>query len=121
MILQTDKASLLGGAIDHLKQLEEKVKVLEEQATRKTTESTILLKNSHAISNASSADHETLPKVEATLQGKTLLLRIHCEKRKGVLVMILSEIEKMSLTVVNTSVVPFEGSSLHITATAQAC
>ncbi|XP_020104982.1 transcription factor NAI1-like isoform X2 [Ananas comosus] len=116
---KTDKASLLGGAIDHLKQLEEKVKVLEEQATRKTTESTILLKNSHAISNASSADHETLPKVEATLQGKTLLLRIHCEKRKGVLVMILSEIEKMSLTVVNTSVVPFEGSSLHITATAQ--
>nr|CAD1837330.1 unnamed protein product [Ananas comosus var. bracteatus] len=41
---KTDKASLLGGAIDHLKQLEEKVKVLEEQATRKTTESTILLK-----------------------------------------------------------------------------
>lgn len=121
--MQTDKASLLGGAVDYLKQLEEKVKVLEEQATRKTTESTILLKNSHAISNiASSADdNETLPKVEATLQGKTLLLRIHCEKRKGVLVMILSEIEKVSLTVVNTSVVPFEGSSLHITATAQAC
>nr|XP_019710695.1 transcription factor bHLH18-like [Elaeis guineensis]XP_029124409.1 transcription factor bHLH18-like [Elaeis guineensis] len=122
---KTDKASLVGGAINYLKQLEEKVKTLEEQAVKKNTRPIVFVKKSHlstnnAISNADgSSPDKAIQKVEASLEGKTILMRIHCEKKKGILVKVLSEIEKLHLSVINTGVVPFTDSSLNITVTAQ--
>lgn len=121
---QTDKVSLLEGAIDYLKTLEQKVENLEEEAKRrgqKNPSSLVLLTHDNDRNNpeVSETNSETLPKVEASLQGNTILIRIQCEKRKGALVMVLSEIDKLCLSVINTSVVQF-GSSLNMTITTEA-
>ncbi|URE15964.1 hypothetical protein MUK42_11063 [Musa troglodytarum] len=55
------------------------------------------------------------PEIEAKVSRKTVLVRIHCENRKGVVVKILSEIESINLTITNTNVMPFLGSSINIT------
>ncbi|KAG6471583.1 hypothetical protein ZIOFF_069027 [Zingiber officinale] len=125
-----DKASVLGDAIKYLKQLEEKVKVLEEQSARRTVESAVLVKKSQlcADDGSSSCDEnfvgqqelgESLPEIEAKMSEKSILIKIHCENGKGVLVKALSEVEKFHLSVLSTSVIPFVGSSLDITIMAQ--
>lgn len=123
-----DKASVLGDAIKYLKQLQEKVKTLEEQNAKKTVESAVLIKKSQLSSDDDgSCDEnsdgrscgESLPEIEAKMSENSVLIKIHCEKHKGVLVKVLSEIEKLHLTVINTSVIPFASSSLDITVVAQ--
>ncbi|RRT73799.1 hypothetical protein B296_00033017, partial [Ensete ventricosum] len=124
-----DKASVLGDAIKYLKQLEDKVKTLEDQAAKRTVESAVLVKKSQlcADGDSSSCDEsfdgqqcdDSLPEIEAKMSEKAILVKIHCENRKGVLVKALSELEKLHLSVVNTSVIPFAGYSLDITVMAQ--
>ncbi|KAI3958790.1 hypothetical protein MKX01_023466 [Papaver californicum] len=126
-----DKASVLGDAVKYLKQLQEKVKTLEEQTTKKTVESVIFLKktqiyaddNDLSSSNENSVTgsiyNEPLPEIEARVSHKNVLIRIHCEKRKGVFVKILSQIEKLHLSIMNSNAIPFDDSSLAITVTAQ--
>ncbi|RWV86267.1 hypothetical protein GW17_00051855, partial [Ensete ventricosum] len=120
-----DKASVLGDAIKYLKQLQEKVTSLQDQVTQRTVESAVLVKKSHLCANddSSSSDEnfdESLPEIEARVCEKTILIKIHCENRKGILVKSLSEIEKLHLSVTNTSVMPFTNSSLDITVMTQA-
>ncbi|KAJ8491744.1 hypothetical protein OPV22_013465 [Ensete ventricosum] len=119
-----DKASVLGDAIKYLKQLQEKVTSLQDQVTQRTVESAVLVKKSHLCANddSSSSDEnfdESLPEIEARVCEKTILIKIHCENRKGILVKSLSEIEKLDLSVTNTSVMPFTNSSLDITVMTQ--
>uniref|UniRef100_A0A1D1YQ13 Transcription factor bHLH25 n=1 Tax=Anthurium amnicola TaxID=1678845 RepID=A0A1D1YQ13_9ARAE len=122
-----DKASVLGDAIKYVKQLQERVNTLEDQAAKRTVESAILVKKSQlpVYDDTSSSDEnfdgpgEPLPEIEAKLSDRSVLLRVHCEKRKGVLVKVLAEIEKLHLTVVSTSVMPFAGCALDITVMAQ--
>lgn len=123
-----DKASVLGDAIKYIKNLQERVNTLEEQAAKKTVESVVFVKRYHisADDETSSSDEnfdsisdQPLPEIEARASGKDLLIRIHCEKQKGCLANILSEIEKLHLTIVNSSVLPFGGSTNHITIVAQ--
>ncbi|KAG6516819.1 hypothetical protein ZIOFF_027299 [Zingiber officinale] len=124
-----DKASVLGDAIKHLKQLQEKVRSLEDQVAKKSIESAVLLnKSTHLISNvndddASFADEshgESLPQIEVRVCDKSILIKLQCENRKGALVRAISEIEKLHLSVVSTSVMVFSGSSLDITVMTQA-
>ncbi|XP_042414060.1 transcription factor NAI1-like isoform X6 [Zingiber officinale] len=136
-----DKTSVLSDAIKYLKQLQEKVKSLEEQAARKTVESALVrVKKSHLCgddddshSSCSCDDYDSdsdsdgrpsgaesaLPEIEAKISDSTILVKIHCEKHKGVLVKALSEIENIHLSVINTSVMLFTTSSLDITVMAQ--
>lgn len=125
-----DKTSVLGDAIKYLKQLQERVKILEEQAAKQTMESVVLVKKSQLlIEDEGSSDEnlvdgcggsdEPLPEIEARVCDKSILIRIHCEKHKGVLVKILSEIEKMNLAIVNTSVASFGTLALDITIIAE--
>ncbi|KAH7566762.1 hypothetical protein JRO89_XS08G0230900 [Xanthoceras sorbifolium] len=126
---KTDKASILGDAINYLKKLQERVKTLEEQAAKKTMESMIIVKKSHMASdgeNSSSDDHFDsqsyqlyLPHVEARVSDKDVLIRIHCENDKGSFVNILCEIEKLPITVLHSNVLPFGNSTLDITVVAQ--
>ncbi|URD73590.1 hypothetical protein MUK42_25851 [Musa troglodytarum] len=126
---KTDKASVLGEAIKYLKQLEGKVKVLEEQAAKRTVESAVLVRKSQpcADNDSSSRDGnfdgrqrgDSLPEIEAKISEKAILVKIHCENRKGVLVKALSEIGQLHLSVVSASAMPFATSSLDITVMAQ--
>ncbi|KAF3434602.1 hypothetical protein FNV43_RR21687 [Rhamnella rubrinervis] len=120
-----DKASVLGDAIKYMKQLQEKVKTLEEQTRKENMESVVFVKKMHlfADSGNSSSDgnfsnvpfNEPLPEIEARLCGKDVLIRIHCEKTKGILEKIIAEMEKLHLTVTNSSCLTFGSSVLDVT------
>lgn len=124
-----DKASVLGDAIKYLKQLQERVKTLEEQTKKKNMESVVFVKKSQLFTDGdnstsdknSSSDplDEPLPEIEARCCDKNVLVRIHCEKRKGLLEKSVTEIEKLHLTVINSSVMTFGSSALDITIIAQ--
>ncbi|KAI3985450.1 hypothetical protein MKX01_033764 [Papaver californicum] len=126
-----DKASVLEDAIKYMKQLQEKVKPLEEQTTKKTVESVIFPKKTQifADDNDSSSTYkksltgstydEQLAEIEARVSRKNFLIRIHCEKRNGVFVKILSLIEKLHLSIISSNAIPFGDLSLAITITAQ--
>ncbi|CAI9781816.1 unnamed protein product [Fraxinus pennsylvanica] len=124
-----DKASVLGDAIKYLKQLQDQVKTLEEQTRKKSMESVIFVKKYElcADSESSSSDEnfssgpidEPLPEIEARFSDKEVLVRVHCERKKGILDKIVSEIEKLNLSVVNSSAMAFGDSAIDITIIAQ--
>lgn len=122
-----DKASVLGGAAKYVKELQERVKTLEYLNAKRTIESVVLVKNSKvSVDEGGSPSSENFdglensyPEIEAKLSDKTILVRIHCENHKGVMVKVLSEIEKLHVTVTNASIIPFVGSSINITVMAQ--
>ncbi|KAF8404786.1 hypothetical protein HHK36_009675 [Tetracentron sinense] len=123
-----DKASVLGEATKYMKQLQERVKTLEEQTVKKTVESVVVLKKSQLLvddstspfdENLEGCSDDQLPEIEARVSEKNILIRIHCEKGKGILVKTLAEIEKLHLMVVNSSLVLFGSSALDITIVAQ--
>ncbi|GAB4847169.1 hypothetical protein Ancab_026180 [Ancistrocladus abbreviatus] len=124
-----DKASVLGDAIKYLKQLQERAKTLEDQAKKRALESVVLVKKSQisiydddassSSENSKETLEEMLPEIEARVSDKNVLIRIHCEKQQGLLVRILSEIEKLHLTVINSSALTFGNYDLVITIVAQ--
>ncbi|KAJ0040201.1 hypothetical protein Pint_27802 [Pistacia integerrima] len=123
-----DKASVLGDAIRYMKELQERVKVLEEQTKKRTVESVVFVKKSQVSSEdeISSSDENfdgtpdaALPEIEARASDKDVLIRINFEKQKGFLPKILTEIENLHLSIVNSSVLPFGNSTLDITIIAQ--
>ncbi|XP_057871130.1 transcription factor NAI1 [Cryptomeria japonica] len=132
-----DKASVLGDAIKYVKQLQEKVKVMEEQGPKKTVQSVVYVKKVELVSNpeddklssASSSNSPSAvengpegvftPEIEARQVNKNILIRIHCEKRKGLLVKSLAELERLDLTVMNASILSFTETTLDLTFTVQ--
>lgn len=126
-----DKASVLSDAIKYLKQLQDKVMNLEDQLAKRSIESAVLVRKTQLCVEDDDNDGDFKddrrrrsgylpPKIEARVCDKSILIKIHCENRKGMLVLALSEIEKLHLSVVNTSVIPFPGNSLDITIASQA-
>ncbi|KAF4383661.1 hypothetical protein F8388_014161 [Cannabis sativa] len=126
-----DKASVLGDAIKYMKQLQERVKILEEEMRKRNMESVVFVRKFQLIAdkdsnspsyssdeNYSSFD-EPLPEIEARVCDKNVLIRIHCEKKKGVMEKTIVEIEKHHLTIINTSCMTFGTSSLDLTIIAQ--
>ncbi|XP_021741173.1 transcription factor bHLH18-like [Chenopodium quinoa] len=130
-----DKTTVLGEAIKHMKELQEKVKVLESVIAKRTMESVVAVvkKSKLIIDNGSSDDNvssstvddycgngdDSFPEIQVKVMGKTLLLRVLCEKQKGILAKLFAEIDNQDLTITNFSVVPFESLALHVTIVAQ--
>ncbi|XP_062200559.1 transcription factor NAI1-like [Phragmites australis] len=112
-ITKTDKVSLLGSTIEYVHHLRDRLKALQDQSTGSST--------AECIGGSQRDDKEAAvsPKMEADMQGTTVLLRVVCREKKGLLVMLLTELEKHGLSIVNANVVPFAESSLNITITAQ--
>ena len=131
---QMDKATVLGDAIKHVKELQEQVKLLEEQSKKKSVESVVYVEKSQLSSEEDVSDTSSnsgdgnsyevsktsrSPEVEARVSEKNVLIRVHCEKQKGVLMYILKEIEKLHLSVINSSSLSFGTSMVDITITAE--
>ncbi|CAN7136725.1 hypothetical protein BRARA_D01372 [Brassica rapa] len=114
-----DKASVLGDAIKHIKYLQESVKEYEEQKKERTMESMVLVKKSQLVLDenyqlsSSSSDgnrdcsSSNLPEMEVRVSGNDVLIKILCEKQNCNLIKIMSEVEKLGLSITNSSVLPF--------------
>ena len=123
-----DKASILGETINYLKQLQEQVKTLEEEAKKKPIESVVVVKklelnidskDPFSDENSRGPYDEPLPEIEARVREKSVFIRIHCEKRKGIVEKTVAVIEKLHLSITNSSVMSFGSSVLDITIVAQ--
>ncbi|KAJ0233389.1 Transcription factor bHLH18 [Hirschfeldia incana] len=125
-----DKASVLGDAIKHIKYLQESLNEYEKQKKGRTLESIVLVKKSqlvldenHKLSSSSSdgnrdCSSSNLPEIEVKASGKDVIIKLLCEKQKGNLIKIMGEIEKLGLSITNSSVLPF-GPTFDISIIAQ--
>lgn len=120
-----DKASVLGDAIEFMKTLKEKVRILEDSISKRAhveSRRFEILADGGEISSSDgniSCYSEQFPEVQTRFIGKDVLIRIRCEKKSGVVEKTLAEIEKLRLSVINSTAVIFANSMLHITVTAQ--
>ncbi|KAJ1414590.1 Myc-type, basic helix-loop-helix [Sesbania bispinosa] len=121
-----DKASVLGDAIKYVKELQERLRLLEEQSKNREVASVVMINkptliscDDHSSDDGGNGDEPPLPHVEARVSEKDVLLRIHCQNQKGLLLKILAEVQNLHLFVVNSSVLRFGDAILDITIVAQ--
>lgn len=123
-----DKATILSDAVRYVKEQQEKLKAFEDRDVR-TIDSVVLVKRpcisnvddgcpSPPSSGATGAGPPTttisLPEIEARISESNVMVRIHCQDGKGVLVTLLAEVEGLHLTITHTNVVSFPASTLII-------
>lgn len=130
--LQIDKASVLGEAANYIKQLQERVKTLEEKVIEKDGEAIVSVdrsrprfdeeSSSSGDDNFADYNNESLPEIEVRISETEVFLRIQSNKKiPGMAVKMLSDIEKLHMTIISSSVMPFSNNSLLITVIAQVC
>ncbi|XP_061340054.1 transcription factor bHLH18-like [Gastrolobium bilobum] len=122
---KTDKASILQEAINYVKQLQQRIAVLEKETNKKSIKS-LFINKSHLCSvscetksNGYYGAYEVLPEVEARGLGKEVLIRIHCEKRNGILLKLLALLKNIHLSIASSSILPFGNSIFNIIIVAQ--
>ena len=124
-----DKASILGEAVKYVRELEEKVKTLEETAraaAAATTRSAVLVNkkikpDNDEVGGPIHGGGGGLPEIEVRVWGeKNVLVQIHCENVRGLLVRVLAEVEDLGLAITHTtSVMPFPDPTVIIAITAK--
>ncbi|KAF8772385.1 hypothetical protein HU200_005788 [Digitaria exilis] len=130
-----DKATILSDATRYVKELQEKLKELENGSNNdRSIESWVLVKKtcvtvpdegssppSWTSSGTAATSRKPLPEIEVRfLEEKSVVVRIHCEDGKGVAVRVLTEVDELHLNIIHANVMPFLASTLIITITAKA-
>ncbi|MED6143575.1 hypothetical protein PIB30_007521 [Stylosanthes scabra] len=122
---KTDKASILGEAINYVKQLQERVRELENRNKERGPPAeppVIFLKKTTDDDEQEQVEEQVLPDVEGRVleKEKEVLIEIHCVKQNGIELKILEELENVHhLSVTGSSVLPFGNSTLGITIVAK--
>ncbi|XP_050206988.1 transcription factor NAI1-like [Mercurialis annua] len=126
-----DKASVLEDTIKYVKNLQGRVQTLEDQSAMKSMQSIIFVNKSKVyvddepsssndeINSGEICDQLQLPKIEARISDKDVLIKIHCDKQKGCLMKILYVMEKFHLNVINSNSLPFGNSTIDVTIVAK--
>lgn len=134
-----DKATILSDAAKYVKELQQRLKDLEETAARSNNNHETMARTKKKPCNAavaaapdengSSASSRTppaarpppaLPEIQAGFSEKSAMVRVNCRSGKGVATTVLSEVEELGLSVVHANVMPFSACTLIITITAKA-
>ncbi|GJN31682.1 hypothetical protein PR202_gn00016 [Eleusine coracana subsp. coracana] len=115
-----DKASILSSATSYVKELKENLKAQEAADSGiRSINNTVILINKKPCHGTPVA-RNTLPDVEVLFSGKSIMVKIHCDNGKGVIVKVLTEVEKLHLGIIDANVMAFSASTLIITITARA-
>lgn len=132
-----DKGSILEDAIKYTKDLQERVKILEEKSERKGIESMVIVKRSQVVvgededddgdegsSNEQSSTFEeqiitSLPEIEAKVNDNQILVKVLCEKQKDALAKLICKVESLNLMVISTNATSFGNVTLDITIVAE--
>ncbi|KAI3747819.1 hypothetical protein L6452_10490 [Arctium lappa] len=128
-----DKATVLEDAANYIQELQGRVKELEGSSGLKRKsmqESVISAKRSRLScsdddgSSSNEANFEessspTNPEIEVRMSGCSLLVEIYSQKNCTSLVKVLSEMQKLGLSVISSSTMPFADTTLLITIVAQ--
>ncbi|KAI4383460.1 hypothetical protein MLD38_009294 [Melastoma candidum] len=113
-----DKASVLKEAIKYMKELKDRVKALEEDLTMISVKRAQLESDdgsSDSVAPLSDGSNRRLPEVVGRVLDKLVLLQIHLEKGHSSTVSILNGIEKLNLTILSHSILPFGNSIVCVT------
>lgn len=125
-----------------MKQLQGRVKELENKNKSKNADSAISIKKSQEeycntieeiitsyednSNNSTGQGHRLikkaalyLPQVEARVLEKEILIGIHCEKQKDIVLRIMALLQNLHLSLATSSVLPFGTSTLKVTIIAQ--
>ncbi|XP_019454603.1 PREDICTED: transcription factor NAI1-like isoform X2 [Lupinus angustifolius] len=118
-----DNTSILDKASNYVKELQEHVRELEQevgsQSCKNNETSSCIEVNSDYYGEPNNHDNIILPEVRVRVLHKEVLIIIHCEKQKSIMLQILSHLENLHLSMVHNSVLPFGKSTLEITIIAQ--
>ncbi|CAI9088295.1 OLC1v1022593C1 [Oldenlandia corymbosa var. corymbosa] len=120
-IRKLDNSTILEGANKHIKELQERVKILEEGINNKTI--TLIShvedgeEQQYGVSpNVTTIEEDMLPEIKVTVLEKDVLVKILCHKRFQNCVSNMSEeLKKLHLTIFHTSVLHFGGCAIDIT------
>ena len=120
-----DKASVLAEAARFVKQLQARVKELEEQTSRirassledRETSSSSFLSNGDFGISKPLGDHS--PEVEARISDKDVLIKVHCERKHEIVARVLEEIQRLNLDMVNYNAMDFGKYAMVITVLAK--
>ncbi|KAL9228207.1 hypothetical protein vseg_003812 [Gypsophila vaccaria] len=113
-----DKTSILQHSIKYIKELQENVETLEEvllakQNAESTT--TMMGENDEDDQSVRMVDENvSLSQVETKISNDTLLLKIYCENRDGIMSKILAKVEKYEMKIVHTNMMQFGPSATNI-------
>ncbi|XP_047166902.1 transcription factor bHLH18-like [Vigna umbellata] len=110
-----DKKSILDKASNYVKQLEQRVRELEQEVQSNK----VCASSSSSFEVNSNGSNQILPEVKVRVLQKEVLIIVHCEKQKGIVLKILSHLENINLSVLNSSVLRFGKSTIDITIIAQ--
>ncbi|KAK2378600.1 transcription factor bHLH18 [Trifolium repens] len=112
-----DDTTILDKAKHYVENLQKRVKELEQEGGSNMC-------NNKRTKKVNSNEYicgtnDNLPEVQVKVLQKEVLVIIHCEKQNGVILKILTHLENLHLSVVNSSVLRFGKSNLDITIVAQ--
>jgi hypothetical protein len=120
-----DKASVLGDAIKYMKQLQERLKTLEEQVEdNKKAGSAVQVKRSIIFTDNNDHDDDNnkktvLPEIEVRVSSKDVLIKIQCDKQSGRAATVLGQLENLNLIVQSSNFLPFGNNIVDVTIVAQ--
>lgn len=117
-----DNTSILDKASNYVKQLQERVRELEQEVDQshiRSNKGTTSCEVNSENYRTGGRTNENFPEVRVRVLQKEVMVIIHCEKQKGIMLKILSHLENLHLSVANTSVLRFGKSTLDITIIAQ--
>jgi hypothetical protein len=119
-----DKASVLGDAIKYMKQLQARLKSLEEQVEdNKKAGSAVQVKRSVIFTDNNDHDENNkktlLPEIEVRVSSKDVLIKIQCDKHSGRAATVLGQLENLNLIVQSSNFLPFGNNIVDVTIVAQ--